>query len=33
VLGNYLSTGRLPNRKTGTVSDAECAPPPVPVAG
>jgi pimeloyl-ACP methyl ester carboxylesterase len=33
VLGNYLSTGTLPNRKTGNVSDAECAPPPVPVAG
>jgi hypothetical protein len=33
VLGNYLSTGTLPTRKPGNVSDAECAAPPAPVAG
>ena len=33
VLGNYLSSGTLPTRKPGNVSDAECAAPPAPVAG
>ncbi|EWM11408.1 secreted peptidase [Kutzneria sp. 744] len=33
VLGNYLSTGTLPTRKPGNVSDATCAAPPAPVAG
>jgi hypothetical protein len=33
VLGNYLSSGTLPTRKAGNVSDAECAAPPAPVTG
>ena len=33
VLGNYLSNGTLPPRKTANVSDATCAAPPAPPAG
>ncbi|GAA3436388.1 alpha/beta fold hydrolase [Kutzneria kofuensis] len=33
VLGTYLSSGKLPPRKTANASDVECAAPPAPVAG
>lgn len=33
VLGNYLSSGTLPQRKAGNVSDVVCAAPPAPPAG